>query len=460
MEQKTEFVLDMLNGESVSVLQKKYFEFDGKRYYIGNIRNAYLNDEQGRTALEELLPTEYYNAIIAVWGVVQMEVYRRLTLDCNVNNYRRENLTGYEHGVTVFEIVLINKKQRIDVPETASAFYHGTKADGHILNIECKIKDNKIYLPVILQMTTCFGSLDGQLEIQSDTGNIRFSGLNFKVFPSPETAQIESKDEFTFYEKIIEVLDNTKKSKFNCYRTIADMVADKRLEIGMTAKTLGYFNPNDLGASEYVIQPQGDIRLNNGLHAQIVVKPQMNVECFGAIGDKEDFDNSEVIEKASKHKTQLMFSNKTYHVCRTLNIQNGINWKGNETVFKLDDDFEVDQSLTACIYVLGESIIEGIAFEYNSKYWINDFETTKRVYDEDGNKIEYPHLTVLKIKAGENHFLKNVKLNITENKATDILPYGAEVAGIWYFFTDYRKHNLVVENCNINNLSFNKECCI
>ena len=68
MEQKTEFVLDMLDGESVSVLQKKYFEFDGKRYYTSNIRNAYLNNEQGRTALEELLPTEYYNAVMSVWG--------------------------------------------------------------------------------------------------------------------------------------------------------------------------------------------------------------------------------------------------------------------------------------------------------------------------------------------------------------------------------------------------------
>ena len=68
MEMKTEFVLDMLNSESVSVLQKKYFEFDGTRYYTGNIRNAYLNDEQGRVDVEKLLPSEYYNAILAVWG--------------------------------------------------------------------------------------------------------------------------------------------------------------------------------------------------------------------------------------------------------------------------------------------------------------------------------------------------------------------------------------------------------
>lgn len=68
MEQKTEFVLDMLNCDSVSVLQKKYFEFDNTRYYTGNVRNAYLNDEQGRAQLEALLPTEYFNAVIAVWG--------------------------------------------------------------------------------------------------------------------------------------------------------------------------------------------------------------------------------------------------------------------------------------------------------------------------------------------------------------------------------------------------------
>lgn len=251
----------------------------------------------------------------------------------------------------------------------------------------------------------------------------------------------------------IKLSDTLQLKKANYHKNVAEMIADENLIEGMTVVTLGYYSANDLGSAEYLIGKNGNIKLKNGLFAQIIIKPQMNVECFGAIGDKEDFDNSEAIEKASEYITQLMFSNKTYRICRTLNIQNGINWKGNETVFKLDDDFEVDQSLTACIYILGESIIEGITFEYESKYWINDFETTGRVYDENGNKIEYPHLTVVKVKAGENHVLKNVKLNVTENKATGVLPYGAEVAGIWYFFTDFQKHNLVVENCHINNLT-------
>lgn len=68
MEIKTEFVLDMLTSDSVSVLQKKYFEFDDKRYYTDNVRNAYLNSEQGRAELEALLPNEFYTAVVAVWG--------------------------------------------------------------------------------------------------------------------------------------------------------------------------------------------------------------------------------------------------------------------------------------------------------------------------------------------------------------------------------------------------------
>ena len=132
-----------------------------------------------------------------------MKVYRPITLDCTIDNLKREKITGYEHGVTEFEITFTNKRQQIPLSEVVNAVYHGTKADDHIVTVKCEIKDNKVYLPVILQMTTCFGYLNGQLELQSNTGNIRFYGLNFEVFPSPETAQIESTDENTLLESFI-----------------------------------------------------------------------------------------------------------------------------------------------------------------------------------------------------------------------------------------------------------------
>ena len=69
MEQKTEFVLDMLNSDSVSVLQKKYFEFGDTRYYTENVRNAFLNNDEGKAELEKLLPTEFFRAVMSVWDI-------------------------------------------------------------------------------------------------------------------------------------------------------------------------------------------------------------------------------------------------------------------------------------------------------------------------------------------------------------------------------------------------------
>lgn len=133
-----------------------------------------------------------------------MNVFRPITLDCTIDNLKREKLTGYEHGVSVFEITLKNQNQQIDdLTKCRMAVYYGTKADEHTISNTCYIKDNKVYLPVSLQMTTCFGYLNGSLELQFDTGNIRFYGLNFEVFPSPETAEIESTDENTLLESFL-----------------------------------------------------------------------------------------------------------------------------------------------------------------------------------------------------------------------------------------------------------------
>lgn len=68
MEQKTEFIVDMLTPDSVSILRKPYFEFNGQKYYGENIRNAFMNSEKDRSCLKDLLPEAQYNAVMSVWG--------------------------------------------------------------------------------------------------------------------------------------------------------------------------------------------------------------------------------------------------------------------------------------------------------------------------------------------------------------------------------------------------------
>ena len=130
-------------------------------------------------------------------------VYRDLTIDCTKDNYKREKVTGYEHGVKVFRFKPLNGNIPIDLSDCTGAAYVGTKSDGKIIGNACEIKDGKILLPLSLQMTTAFGKLEGHIEIYFPTGTLKFYGVNFEVFPSPETAEIESTDEFTLLETAI-----------------------------------------------------------------------------------------------------------------------------------------------------------------------------------------------------------------------------------------------------------------
>ena len=133
-------------------------------------------------------------------------VYRDLTIDCTKDNFKSEKVTGYEHGVKVFRLKPLNGNIPIDLSDCTGAAYVGTKSDGKIIGNACEIKDGKILLPLSLQMTTARGELKGHIEVYFPTGTLKFFGVDFYVFPSPETAEIESTDEFTLLEsKIAEV---------------------------------------------------------------------------------------------------------------------------------------------------------------------------------------------------------------------------------------------------------------
>lgn len=252
-------------------------------------------------------------------------------------------------------------------------------------------------------------------------------------------------------EKFTDVL---KLKKANFYKNVAEMITDTSLKPGMTAVVLGYYEPNDGGAAEYYIGENGNITLdafhlsgpaNNIIEhykAQIVIKPQMNVECFGAKGDGTS-DDSSAIEAASAYDTQLLFKNKSYLITRSICIYNGINWVGNGAVIKLADSFNVNLDTRSAIRINGESSIVGVNIEYQSQFAPNDGKSS---------------VIILKVTSGKNHVLKDVSIDITEKDGV-----AAEVSAIWYDFakrtTEGEKfeaddiHNLYVSNCKISNLS-------
>lgn len=132
-------------------------------------------------------------------------IIRHLSIDCAYINKVLEPITQREHGVTEFEIEAKNHGANIDLSECTLATYYGLKPDEHKVGVECRVDKDKglIYLPLYLQMTTAEGVLKGIVELQFPEGDVRFSGVNFKVFFAPDDTKIESTDDFNVLENFI-----------------------------------------------------------------------------------------------------------------------------------------------------------------------------------------------------------------------------------------------------------------
>ena len=70
MEVTEKITLDMLTKEGVSVLRQKFITINDVEVQAGeNARNAFTNCEDDRKILKEQLSEDYYNAVMAVWGL-------------------------------------------------------------------------------------------------------------------------------------------------------------------------------------------------------------------------------------------------------------------------------------------------------------------------------------------------------------------------------------------------------
>lgn len=69
MQEITEIILDMLTKDSVSIIMKKYIEFEGNKYYTSDTRNAYVNSASNREIIKQILPEPYLSSVFTVWGL-------------------------------------------------------------------------------------------------------------------------------------------------------------------------------------------------------------------------------------------------------------------------------------------------------------------------------------------------------------------------------------------------------
>ena len=131
---------------------------------------------------------------------------------------------------------------------------------------------------------------------------------------------------------------NKKLARF--YNSVAEMKADTTLKDGMCAVTLGYYEPNDGGGSDYIIRIKKPdesedggsiIFINHNLVARLVVKNDtINIKQFGC---KEDIDNSNNLINAinfltKKNGGELFIPKGNFKTSKALIINEKILIKG------------------------------------------------------------------------------------------------------------------------------------
>lgn len=61
--------LEQLTPVSVCVVINEFIEIDGKQVPLGNTQRACFNNiPHDRSRIQEILPSQYVNAILAMWG--------------------------------------------------------------------------------------------------------------------------------------------------------------------------------------------------------------------------------------------------------------------------------------------------------------------------------------------------------------------------------------------------------
>ncbi len=105
-----------------------------------------------------------------------------------------------------------------------------------------------------------------------------------------------------------------------CFNTVSSMKSSENLINGSVAKTLGFHSKNDGGSAIYLVRTKTNsdvydekllIELQNDLTGVLMIKNEMNVECFGAYGDNSHDDTS-AITTALNNCNTVLFGSKTY----------------------------------------------------------------------------------------------------------------------------------------------------
>jgi hypothetical protein len=156
-----------------------------------------------------------------------------------------------------------------------------------------------------------------------------------------------------------------------CFDSVADMKASSNLISGSYAKTLGYYNKDDLGGSTYKITdslPSGHYEvLTNGLYAELQIENNMNILQFGVQDDTASINYTTTIQKALKSGVNnLTFNAGTYTITAGLQVECSVYGSSTgKTIISFPTADPTKYSLVDSIFIINDQYnieVKGINF--------------------------------------------------------------------------------------------------
>lgn len=133
------------------------------------------------------------------------------------------------------------------------------------------------------------------------------------------------------YRQAVEELKNKFSEASIGYPTVADMIDDTKLKVGIYVSTSGYQHINDHGGCIYQISNVSSgysIALKNGLYANMIIPDIVTPQMFGAYGDNTH-DDSTAIQLAINNSDSVYIPNGKYSVNTPIIINKRVNIRGD-----------------------------------------------------------------------------------------------------------------------------------
>lgn len=282
----------------------------------------------------------------------------------------------------------------------------------------------------VLQLQNLFIALKDFVENYFDNLDVQ-DEINNKLNQMEQDGTLDNIINQQIFGEIEENIENIKQNYDKVFNTSEEMKLDTTLKNGMKIKTLGYYEINDGGGANYIIDDSVDEtfyqeNIQNNLKANLIFSKNLYVEQIGMKGDN-DFDNTllfnNLINLLSDKKILInSLPNKIYKISDNLNFNNLMLNFNNSQINSQNNTITINSSHIENINFYNTKIILSGGKNYFHNILFSEwYETALKI-----NNSYEDFIDLIRFENNKNSiYTVGIECNSSDETLTNIYGYGA-----------------------------------